>query len=274
MKFPTLSNNFKGELKQLLHPYYIVNLVLCLSFLVMKLTRPLCTYLFPPGPEMCELDMRESEILFFLLIVIMIRSRKTGSTTMVAYLSSGFMYAKCANIILFFLADPRMGLVYSLCFLLQGMLIPEPTYKGPEAITYFRGNNMMEEIKMDTKVTWLVAFYAAWSPTCINFAHIFSKLSNEYSNNGLKFGKLDVGRFAEVAEQFHINTSSLSRQLPTLILFQDGKETGRVPAIVNSKVQKFFFKEEEIVQAFDLNNLYANTKDKKPPHVVESKKTQ
>ena len=36
--------------------------------------------------EMCELDMRETEILFFLLVVIMIRSRKTGSTALVAYL--------------------------------------------------------------------------------------------------------------------------------------------------------------------------------------------
>lgn len=198
---------------------------------------------------------------------------------MVAYLSSGFMYAKCANIILYFLADPRLGLVYTLCFLLQGMLLPEPTYKGPESITYFRGNNMMEEIQRDTKMCWLVAFYAAWSPASINFAHIFSKLSNDYSNNHFKFGKIDVGRYPEIAEQFHINTSSLSRQLPTVILFQDGKEQGRVPAIINSKIQKFFFKEEDLVAAFDLNNLYAKTKDKKkapivPMVAVEDKKTK
>ena len=33
--------------------------------------------------EQCELDMKETEILFFLIVVVMIRSRKTGSTTMV-----------------------------------------------------------------------------------------------------------------------------------------------------------------------------------------------
>ena len=69
--------------------------------------------------EQCELDMRETEILFFLLVVIMIRSRKTGSTGLVAYLSNGFIYAKGANIILFFLADPRIGLVYIVVVLVQ-----------------------------------------------------------------------------------------------------------------------------------------------------------
>jgi hypothetical protein len=49
---------------------------------------------------------------------------------MVSYMSSGFVYAKVANLVLFFRADPRLGLVYLLLFILQGMLLPEPTYKG------------------------------------------------------------------------------------------------------------------------------------------------
>lgn len=40
----------KGEIKQLFHPYYIVNLVLSFSFLFLKLTHPFCDYLFTPGP--------------------------------------------------------------------------------------------------------------------------------------------------------------------------------------------------------------------------------
>ena len=50
---------------------------------------------------------------------IMIRSRKTGSTALVAYLSNGFVYAKGANIILFFLADPRLCMVYLILAMLQ-----------------------------------------------------------------------------------------------------------------------------------------------------------
>ena len=76
-------------------------------------------------------------------------------------------------------------------------------------------------------------------------------------------GKIDVGRYPEVAEKHHINTSPLTRQLPTLILFQDGKETGRVPAILSGQVQKFTFKEEDIVNTFDLNSMYAELKKDK-----------
>jgi len=253
----------KGEIKSLFHPYYIINITLSTLFLFTKLTHPICDYLFSVGPEQCELDMRETEILFFLLVIIMIRSRKTGSTSLISYLSNGFVYAKGANIILFFLADPRLGLVYTLLVLLQGMLVPEPTYKGPENITYFRANSLGEELARDTKVVWLVTFYASWSPACINFSTVFAKLSADYSLPNLKFGKVDVGRYPEQAEQYHVNASALSQQLPTMVMFQDGKEMGRVPAIVSGKVQKFFFKEEDLVLAFDMNNLYQKCKEDK-----------
>ena len=82
-----------------------------------------------------------------------------------------------------------MGLIYLVAFLLQAMLLPEPTYKGPENIVYFRATGLDEEIKRDPRVTWIVAFYAAWSPNCINLAPIFSKLSAEYGLPNLKFGK-------------------------------------------------------------------------------------
>ena len=126
-----------SELYQLVHPYYWINLILCLSFLGLKLISPFCEILFGPGAESCELDMRENEILFFLLIIVMVKSRKSGAThSAAAYLASGFIYAKVsltcffhlnksviwvpilyflfqfANLILFFRADPRMGLIY------------------------------------------------------------------------------------------------------------------------------------------------------------------
>ena len=33
-------------------------------------------------------------------------------------------------------------------------------------------------------------------------------------------GKIDVGRYPDVGEEHHINTSALTRQLPTVIMFQ------------------------------------------------------
>jgi len=262
------------ETKVLLHPYYWINIILCASFVFLRLMSPFCQILFGPGKEACELDMRENEILFFLLIIVMVKSRKSGAThTAAAYLASGFIYAKFANLILFFRVDPRMGLIYLVAFLIQAMLLPEPTYKGPENLVYFRATGLDDELKRDPRVTWLVTFYAAWSPACINFAPIFSKLSADYGLPNLKFGKLDVGRYPEIAEKHHISTSALSRQLPSLIMFQDGKEVGRIPAIISGQVQKCNFKEEDVVNTFDLNNLYVELqKDKR--FKQETKKEQ
>jgi len=252
------------EITRLFHPYYWINIILCLSFVFLRLFNPFCQFLFGPAKDACELDPRENEILFFLMIIIMVKSRKSGAThTAAAYLASGFIYAKVANLVMFFRVDPRYGIVYLFVFLLQAMLLPEPTYKGPENLVYFRATGLDDELKRDPRITWIVAFYAAWSPACINFAPIYSKLSADYGLPNLKFGKIDVGRYPEVAEKHHINTSPLTRQLPTLILFQDGKETGRVPAILSGQVQKFTFKEEDIVNTFDLNSMYAELKKDK-----------
>ena len=127
-------------------------------------------------------------------------------------MSSGFVCAKVANLLLFFRRDPRYGLVYSFLFALQAMLLPEPTYKGPENITYFRANGLEDELRRDPKVTWLVTFYAAWSPSAVNFSPIFAKISGEYGLPNLKFGKLDVGRYPEVGDKHLISTSARTRQ--------------------------------------------------------------
>lgn len=56
---------------------------------------------------------RELEILIFLMIVVMIRTRKAGSVTMINYLSSSFIYSKTANLLLWFYADVRYGLFFT-----------------------------------------------------------------------------------------------------------------------------------------------------------------
>ncbi len=42
------------------------------------------------------------------------------------------------------------------------MLLPEPTYQGPENIVYFRANGLEDELQRDPHVTWIVAFFAPW----------------------------------------------------------------------------------------------------------------
>ena len=151
------------------------------------------------------------------------------------------------------------------------MLFPEPSYSGPENVVYFRGVNLDDEIQRDKRIVWVIAFYTVWSPSCVNFAPTFAKLSSKYFNlnqffkkewfnstlllryslDNLKFGKIDVGRFPDVAAKYRINDTSFSRQLPTVILFKNGEEFCRRPA-VNSKgnIEKFFFTEVSYLSTF------------------------
>ena len=120
------------------------------------------------------------------------------------------------------------------------LVLPEPTYEGPENVSYFRGSDLNEELSRDKRIVWFIELYTTWSPPCIEFSSIFSQLSAKYSLENLRFGKIDLARNEETAKQFKINTSTLSKQLPTLILFRNGREVMRRPVVNNSlKLVKF-----------------------------------
>jgi thiol-disulfide isomerase/thioredoxin len=173
------------------------------------------------------------------------------------------MYTKIANLILWFYSDVKLGVAYSIFFVITAMLVPEPTYQGPEKIVYFRtANSFDDELERDKRVNWVVTFYTTWNPGCANFAPIFAQISNEYHLDNLKFGKIDIGRLPELGKKYHVSDSSLSRQLPTIILFRNGKEVCRRPyADSKGKLVKFFFSEDNVKAGFDLNNLYKECKE-------------
>lgn len=238
------------------------------SYLLAKKAPGICSYLFAAKKQEsesgCELDSRETEILFFLAIVVMIRTRKTGSVTMINYLTSSFIYTKIANLILWAYADYLYGMIFAVIFVLTALILPEPTYSGPENVTYFRTASALDDELQQSdrqKIVWLVCFYCVWQPSCVNFAPIFSELSSEYHLEHLRFGKVDVGRFPDTGKKYHISDSPLSRQLPTVILFKNGVEVLRRPcADAKGKLQKFFFSKDNLKAAFNLNTLYKDCK--------------
>ncbi|KAG1714282.1 Thioredoxin-related transmembrane protein 2 [Nymphon striatum] len=206
-------------------------------------------------------EVSDSEILFFVIIVVVFKTKRKGVTSLLSYLSSLFMYVKVANVMLFFMTDPRLCILYIIVCLIQLFVFPEPTYSGPEAIVYFNDQHFEEEIEADKRIVWIIAFYAMWSPVCIDFAPIFSELSAKYSLENLKFGKIDVGRYPSIAEKYKINCSSLSKQLPTVSIFKNGKIYERKPMVDSkSRLVKFVFSLDNMISGFDLNNLHQECK--------------
>jgi len=267
-----LTDKSMGELKALFHPFYVSNLILATSFLLLKLNPPFCEHLFAPDPEMCSLTTRQREIHMFLLVVIIARSRKAASQGFLAFITKVLNITKAANVVLFFMADVKLGFVYLVLMLIQGMVLPEPIYKGPENVTYFGDRSLVEELRMDSKGVWLVAFYTSWSSSCTKFASTFAKLSAKYSLPNLKFGKLDIGRYPEQVNHFCIDPSD-SRQLPTIIMFQGGKAVARIPRIIDGEIEKLIINEETVITAFNLDKLYQKCKEGEvfvPSRVMES----
>lgn len=149
-------------------------------------------------------------------------------------------------------------------FLVTAILLPEPTYSGPDNVIYFRSlNGLDEELTKDQDCMWLIAFYTVWNPACVNFAPVFAQLSNDYYLDNLKFGKIDIGRYPDAGKKYQVSDSSMSKQLPTLILFKQGKEYMRRPiADTKGKLIRFLFSQENIIAAFDLKNVYADCKSR------------
>ena len=49
-----------------------------------------------------------------MIVIVMFRTRKSGSRNMLAYISTAAMYAKLCNVILWFCADTVYGILYVL----------------------------------------------------------------------------------------------------------------------------------------------------------------
>ncbi|XP_054166431.1 thioredoxin-related transmembrane protein 2 homolog [Oppia nitens] len=245
------------HLRRLLRLHYVTNILLAISFLVLKCLSPFCDYLFSE----CQLDYKETEILFFTAVVIIFRTRKQGAIHLIPYVSTACMLAKMGNVLLYFYSDPVYGVLYLTVCILHLLVLPEPSYEGPENIYYLRGADLQQELQNDKRIVWFIELYTAWSPPCIEFSSVFSELSGKYGLENLKFGKIDLARNEETAKEFRINTSALSKQLPTLILFKNGKEETRRPVVNNNgKLVKFNLNFDTVVQEFDLNNVYKECK--------------
>lgn len=258
-------------LDRFLCPHYIVNLILALAFILLKHNPWLCHYVF----EECTLEWRDQETLMFCVCVILAKTRK--STSWVQYVGKACMFAKVANVVLFFREEPVLGVAFLVLCLVVLVVFPEPAYEGPENVTYFRGPFLGHELEREPRVTWLVEFYAAWSPACVDFVPAFAQMSTNFGNlDNLKFGKVDVTRYPDVAKQYNIDVSALAktRQLPTLILFENGKEKMRKPFVdvLGKTVVPYTFTEANVMKDFGITELYERCKNNPLPSKKKSKK--
>ena len=81
----------------------------------------------------------------------------------------------------------------------------------------------------------------------------------------MQFIQINVTNIPELAHRFNINTSGFTKQLPSIVIIEDGEETARFPPIKeNSKVDRIIKLDYKILlKYFDLESRYLETRQTK-----------
>jgi thioredoxin 1 len=83
------------------------------------------------------------------------------------------------------------------------------------------------------KGTVLVDFYADWCGPCRMMSPVLEKVAKEIKGKAV-VAKLDIDQAQKVASSFQVTS------IPTLILFKDGKESGRLVGLRDGNAIKDF----------------------------------
>ncbi|KAF9961558.1 hypothetical protein BGZ72_003164 [Mortierella alpina] len=118
---------------------------------------------------------------------------------------------------------------------------------------------------LDPSHYWIIAFNVTWSSPCRHFEAVLAGCSIEYDKKNVHFAKIDMDLVAEgeqIAERFKINMAATTLDLPTLILFKDGKALKQLPLKLGTKLGGEVLgkvgwdrSESSVLAAFELTNL-------------------
>ncbi|KAG0246889.1 Thioredoxin- transmembrane protein 2 [Mortierella sp. GBA43] len=136
--------------------------------------------------------------------------------------------------------------------------------KGDDDIQDDIQNDTVSEL--DPNHYWIIAFTTTWSSPCRYFDAVLARCSIAHDKKDIHFAKIDMDLHPEeedhIAEQFKISLAATTIDLPTLILFKDGKPLKRLPAKLSTKVGGEILgkvgwdrSESSVVSAFELAKL-------------------
>lgn len=86
----------------------------------------------------------------------------------------------------------------------------------------------------------------------------------KYTNEAVKFYSVDAGVFEKIASKYKVDTNPAAQQLPTLLMLENGKETGRYPPLAGSKGKPITadYSERSIVRYLELDAKFYSTSAK------------
>ena len=122
----------------------------------------------------------------------------------------------------------------TLYFLARYKMKNIPVVEDHEKILTLTDKNFNQQTKSRLV---LVDFWAAWCAPCRMMAPVLNEVAGELSGNSY-IGKVNIEQYQSLAQKFQV------RNIPTMILFKDGKEINRIVGVKNKdfllqQMQKF-----------------------------------
>ncbi|KAG0172718.1 Thioredoxin- transmembrane protein 2 [Apophysomyces sp. BC1034] len=248
-----------AELRQrLIHPYYVLHFLYGSFYIAIQLYHQ-----FAGGAALSDNDFKAYCVLIGLSTWKSFMASTAEELASVLILYSKF-FTLCH---LYFNTGMFRVILYVAGWMLLSTFYPQPWYRGPtniielseqafktkvlrkkrgsaRKIDEIKGPRIVE-VKSDEETAeedeeigpkyWIVMLYANWSVSCLNFEGVLAKLSIKYHVDHIKFAKLDVDVFSDVAQEYGVSRDPASFDLPTLLLFQNGTEIRRLPELTISK---------------------------------------
>lgn len=246
----------RSSFTRFIHGYYLCNaLIICSYYVAREYFISRGDFSHSKFAGMKELFTMERQSLSLLGVALALKFYKRQSLD--GYLTDLFFFCKSVLAMLSWYMDYRWSIMYVFVYLCAAIAFPQPFYKGDMRIKELNPETLEEIVQgdQDASVTWLIELYAPWSPQCLYLEPVIAEISNRYSSNALKFGKVDVSRWPSIAKKYRINLNGFQDQLPTILRFRKGKEDGRIPQISEDgkKVYGGKFRKQDIIAAFELD---------------------
>lgn len=143
------------------------------------------------------------------------------------------------------------------------LVVPAPAFDWGSAVEVLTPPTLKACTSAGQKATVLVFFFAPWNQSCVDFVPTFASLAARYACNQLRFARVDVARWPELAAEHGVDTSFGSVYLPSFLMFEEGQCKKRLPRGKDAAEDyKTKVDENGIIAFFELDEKLAGTNNK------------
>eukprot|EP01064_Diplonema_japonicum_P025341 TRINITY_DN3663_c0_g4_i1.p1 TRINITY_DN3663_c0_g4~~TRINITY_DN3663_c0_g4_i1.p1 ORF type:complete len:297 (+),score=69.51 TRINITY_DN3663_c0_g4_i1:38-928(+) len=187
---------------------------------------------------------------------------------------SAFQFGKACVVVSLFIIDWYLPIYFVVLWFVIFCVTSEPSFETPRKKLIKMDKKRMfdivftphEEDTDQAQVYWFINVWASWqkSGASKQFNPVFAELSARYSNDFCKFTKVDAGRINNqtVIKKLGIDDSALSKHMPSLVCFKNGKEVQRLPLMKKEVSRLHEYSIEQIEHHFGFNKIFEETKKK------------